>query len=87
MKSDPVFPDFYMLEQIFDCPEVEDIQGEVKRELGKLDLRKKIFPGQTVAITAGSRGIKNIDKITLAVVDEMKLYGARPFIIPAMGSH
>ena len=87
MKSDPVFPDFYMVEQIFDCPEVEDIQGEVKRELGKLDLRKKIFPGQTVAITAGSRGIKNIDKITLAVVDEMKLYGARPFIIPAMGSH
>jgi hypothetical protein len=40
-----------------------------------------------VAITAGSRGIKNIDRITRAVVDEMKLYGARPFIIPAMGSH
>lgn len=87
MKSDPVFPDFYIVEQIFDCPEIEDIEGEVKRELGKLNLRKKIFPGQTVAITAGSRGIKNIDIITRAVVDEMKLYGARPFIIPAMGSH
>jgi len=87
MKSDPVFPDFYIVEQIFDCPEILDIEGEVKRELGKLDLRKKIFPGQTVAITAGSRGIKNIDRITRAVVDEMKLYGARPFIIPAMGSH
>ena len=87
MKSDPVFPDFYIVEQIFDCPEIEDIEGEVKRELGKLNLRKKIFPGQTVAITAGSRGIKNIDIITRAVVDEMKLYGARPFIITAMGSH
>ena len=87
MKCDPVFPDFYIVEQIFDCPEIEDIEGEVKRELGKLNLREKIFPGQTVAITAGSRGIKNIDRITRAVVDEMKLYGARPFIIPAMGSH
>lgn len=87
MKSDPGFPAFYIVEQIFDCPEIEDIEGEVERELGKLDLQKKIFPGQTVAITAGSRGIRNIDRITRAVVDQMKLYGARPFIIPAMGSH
>lgn len=87
MKSDPVFPGFYIVEQIFDCPEIENIEGEVNRELGKLNLREKIFPGQSVAITAGSRGIKNIDRITRAVVEEMKLYGARPFIIPAMGSH
>jgi hypothetical protein len=40
-----------------------------------------------VAITAGSRGIANIDRITRAVVDEMKSLGLAPFIVPAMGSH
>ena len=41
----------------------------------------------SIAVTAGSRGIRNVDIITKAVVDEVKARGAQPFIVPAMGSH
>lgn len=40
-----------------------------------------------IAITAGSRGIANIDVITKAIVDFVKDRVASPFIVPAMGSH
>jgi hypothetical protein len=40
-----------------------------------------------IAITAGSRGIANVDIITKAVVDFVKSKEANPFIVPAMGSH
>src|SRR3712207_8455914 len=40
-----------------------------------------------IAITAGSRGISGIDRILRSLVQILKDAGARPFIIPAMGSH
>ncbi|MDP6019676.1 MAG: hypothetical protein QGI32_26650, partial [Candidatus Latescibacteria bacterium] len=43
--------------------------------------------GKTVALTGGSRGVRNIDVIMRATVDHLKSLDARPFIIPAMGSH
>ena len=50
-------------------------------------LAAKIKPGQTVAVTAGSRGIANIQHIIKAAVEHLKRLGARPFIVPSMGSH
>jgi hypothetical protein len=47
----------------------------------------KIRPGQTVAITGGSRGIPAIVPLTLAMVSVLKSLGARPFVVNAMGSH
>ena len=41
----------------------------------------------SVAVTAGSRGIRNVDIITRSVVNFVKSRGATPFIVPAMGSH
>jgi hypothetical protein len=66
---------------------VLDIPGEVERQLASLRLAGTIRPGQSVAITAGSRGITNIRQITKAVVDHVKSLQAKPFIVPAMGSH
>ncbi len=40
-----------------------------------------------VALTAGSREICNMDEILAAAVECLKEQGARPFIVPAMGSH
>lgn len=48
---------------------------------------EKIIPGMSIAITAGSRSIANVDIITKAVVDAVKRRGANSFIVPAMGSH
>lgn len=47
----------------------------------------KIRPGQTVAITGGSRGIAAIVPLTQAMVALLKGLGARPFVVNAMGSH
>ncbi|MHB9098252.1 MAG: lactate racemase domain-containing protein, partial [Syntrophales bacterium] len=47
----------------------------------------KIRPGQTVAITGGSRGIAAIVPLTRAVVSMLTGLGARPFVVNAMGSH
>ncbi|MCX5819084.1 MAG: lactate racemase domain-containing protein [Deltaproteobacteria bacterium] len=47
----------------------------------------KVLPGQTVAITGGSRGIAAIVPLTQAMVVILKGLGARPFVVNAMGSH
>ena len=48
---------------------------------------EKIGKGQQVAIAVGSRGINQLSRIVLGVVNEIKNLGAVPVIVPAMGSH
>lgn len=67
--------------------EPEDIPAAVHSEMTKAEISQRIKPGMHIAITAGSRGIRNVDIITKAVVDFVKAQGAHPFIVPAMGSH
>ncbi len=81
------FPRMLRIRQKFDAPRVENIPAEVDRQLATLKLQSKIQPGQTVAITAGSRGIANIAVIIKAAVQHFQKLGAKPFIVPAMGSH
>ena len=73
------------VKQAFQGPTVENVPGAVRAALGRLELPVKA--GQSVALTVGSRGVVNIDAIVRATVEHMKALGARPFIIPAMGSH
>ncbi len=44
-------------------------------------------PFGEIAIGVGSRGIARLDEIVRALVRELRSRGARPFIVPAMGSH
>ena len=81
------FPRMIRVRQKFDARRVTNITAEVQAQLASLKLSQTIRAGETVAITAGSRGIANIGKITRAAVDHMKSLGAVPFIVPAMGSH
>ena len=62
---------------------------DIEKRLRELSppLQEKIKPGSRIAIAVGSRGINNIDKIVKGLVDILKELGARPFIVPAMGSH
>lgn len=46
-----------------------------------------VKPGQTVAITGGSRGIASIDVLMRALVRALREIGANPFVVNAMGSH
>ena len=47
----------------------------------------KVRPGQTDAITGGSRGITSIVELTRAMVSVFQGLGAQPFVVNAMGSH
>jgi hypothetical protein len=82
-----IYPQIFRVRQTFDAPRLDDVSAEVGRQLGGLGLEKTIRSGQSVAITAGSRGIANIALIIRAAVQFFKSFGAKPFIVPAMGSH
>jgi len=82
-----ILPTMYRIRQQLERPLLTDIAATVQRELARLDLGQRLRPGQRVALTAGSRGIANIPLILKAVADHLKSLGARPFLIPTMGSH
>jgi hypothetical protein len=81
------YPQLLRIHQHFERPRVENVPAAVRTALEPLDLGKTIRPGQTVALTAGSRGIANIPLILKSVVSFLKDQGARPFLVPTMGSH
>jgi len=81
------FPRMLRVRQQFESQRLDDIPGEVDRQLRQLSLGSTIQSDQTVAITVGSRGIANIAVITKAIVDHVKSLGAQPILVPAMGSH
>lgn len=80
-------PRLYLISQSFTQPAVQNVEAEVVQQLKKIKIDQLIHPGQKVAITAGSRGIKNIAGILRVIVKEFKNLGATPFIVAAMGSH
>jgi hypothetical protein len=81
------YPKTLRIRQTFERPVVRDIPAAVRTAMERLDLGRTVRPGQTVALTAGSRGIANIPTILRAAATFLKDLGARPFLIPAMGSH
>lgn len=82
-----VLPRMCRLKQRLEGPTLSDIPAAVRESIRQLGLEERVKPRATVAITSGSRGIANIDRITRAVVDEVQSLGLTPFIVPAMGSH
>ncbi len=69
----------------FPRPRVEDVAAATTAALAPV--RDRIRPGESIALTVGSRGIANIATIVKATVEAVKACGAAPFVIPAMGSH
>ncbi len=89
LLKDVEIPEMFYASQTFPRESIapEDIPAVVNRELSQPQFDEKIKPGMEIAITAGSRGIRNGNIITKAIVDYVKSKGATPFIVPAMGSH
>jgi hypothetical protein len=75
----------FQFHQRFDQQSIADPYTETRLEMRRccFSVRK----GQTVAVTASSRGIRNIVPIMRGVVDHFRESGLEPFIVPAMGSH
>src|SRR3712207_2289197 len=81
------FPKVVKVRQDFPRPRVGDVGKALREQCEKEEIRARIEPGAEVAITAGSRGISGIDNVLRSLVRILRDAGARPFIIPAMGSH
>jgi Lactate racemase N-terminal domain len=81
------FPRMASVIQQFECPRVLDLSCTVHDQMKRLQLEQVVSPGQSIAIPVGSRGIANIGLILREVVAYFRSLGARPFLVPAMGSH
>lgn len=80
-------PRMFRATQSFSNDHIEDVAAETRARLEDAGLLPMIRPGMTVAITGSSRGISNMHIILREIVSFLQECGAKPFIIPAMGSH
>ena len=80
-------PRMVRIKQHFDAPVVADLPAAVKEELDQIGTASIIGKGDSVAIGGGSRGVANIAIVIKATADYLKDIGAKPFVVPAMGSH
>ena len=80
-------PKMARVRQHFGAPVLNDLPAAIHDELDRIDTKSIVSTGESVAITAGSRGVANIATAVKAIVDYLKKIGAKPFVVPAMGSH
>ncbi len=85
--SAALIPAFAPVRMEFPRERVPDVRGAAAAAAADVLAPMGLAKGASVAITAGSRGIVDIDAITRAVVDRVRSLGYAPFIVPAMGSH
>lgn len=75
------------IRQKFDSMHVEDVRAAVYEQFARSEIRTLVHAGDRVAVGCGSRGIHAMAGIAKASIDCLRELGARPFIVPAMGSH
>lgn len=79
-------PKMVRVKQIFEDDKIEN-PSEYLRNLLRQQNYQAVVKDKRIAITVGSRGIPyNVDMVK-AMCDQLKEWGAIPFIVPAMGSH
>ena len=80
-------PQMFRIKQSLEGPSLSDVPRTIHENMHAHGIQNQIKPGQTIAITAGSRGNTGIARILRSVVDECRFLGLKPFIVAAMGSH
>ncbi|WP_198012922.1 hypothetical protein [Lyngbya sp. PCC 8106] len=81
------YPKLLRIRHNFDSSRLENVQQKIVEELEAIQVKSRIKPGATVGLLVGSRGITDIITVVKTVATELKKMGAKPFIIPSMGSH
>ena len=70
------------------APAIAEVDPAVRRAFQALpEVLAGIPEGAPVAVTCGSRGIDRIAAVVRAACAVLREAGARPFVVPAMGSH
>lgn len=81
------FPPFLAMEYIATQPAVESPEQAVYDAVHTCPDIVRVRPGETVALTAGSREVYDIVGILRGVIRAVREQDGVPFIVPAMGSH
>ena len=81
------YPRFGFLRQIYPDNPPLAAEESLKAELDRTGLFEAIKPGESVVLTAGSRGIDSMKDVLAGLVEAIKARGGRPMVVPAMGSH
>jgi hypothetical protein len=87
MSDKTCLPQMGIIHQTLVTQPIVDLTNTINDQLATLNLSSKLKLGDRIGITAGSRGISNIDLIIKDIVLSLKRLGVEPFIFPAMGSH
>lgn len=87
LLKDVQLPKLIKIKQEFISQELNDVAQTLRNELAKPQIADSIRTGMRIAIAVGSRGITDIPLIVRITVEEIKMRGAYPFIVPGMGSH
>jgi hypothetical protein len=83
---DPL-PRIFKIRQKIEAPRLVDVEKEMDALLDRFGLSGKVRPGERIALTAGSRGIRDKAKVLRVIATRLKALGAKPFLVPCMGSH
>jgi hypothetical protein len=81
------YPRMICVRQRLQGPTVPDVAAAVRAELGRVAFAGRVQSGETVAVTAGSRGIANLPLVLRTVIGAIRATGGLPVVVPAMGSH
>jgi hypothetical protein len=82
-----LMPNMVELRQAYPSSRRLDFQRLLAEEFDKEALKSRISPGMRIAVGVGSRGISNLKEMVEAAIRTLIAAGARPFVVPAMGSH
>jgi hypothetical protein len=87
MTTQSLIPRMIEVTQSFPPSQPLDIPALVRERFAASGVLGRITPGMQIAVGVGSRGVSNLSVIVKAALEVLAAAGARPFIIPAMGSH
>ncbi len=86
LKDIPV-PKMAKVKVKFDDAKIDDLDFVLMEKMQREQVVKSIKPGMEIAVAVGSRGLDRIIELTVVTVKFLKSLGAKPFIVPSMGSH
>lgn len=87
IEADFAFPDFYHVRMRPESERIEDVAFATAATVDRALADSPIRSGDTVAVAVGSRGVTHLALMVRTICQRLQHSGARPFIVPAMGSH
>jgi hypothetical protein len=79
-------PQFYKAKQLFDRPQITNVQTELSKKIDAVGTLARVAAGQRIAVAVGCPGIANLPEMVKVIISKLRAVGAEPFIVPAMGS-